>query len=136
MNPPIWQQQVQNEYLSAKGEVPEFAEPSDARMSNTRKFVSSEKKQEYLVFQVKNNKTPDYDAYTNDIAIVNFYFDKSTVLLYKRDQRMTIIDYISQMGGLLGLGIGMSFLSIIELLYWMTIRLGRNITESKDKKSQ
>ena len=135
MNPPIWQQLVQNEYLSAKGEVPEFAEPSDARMSNTRKFVSSEAKQAYLVFQVKNNKTPDYDAYTNDIAIVNFYFDKSTVLLYKRDQRMTTIDYISQMGGLLGLGIGMSFLSIIELLYWMTIRLGRNISESKVKNS-
>ena len=133
MNPPIWQQLVQNEYLSAKGKVPEFAEPSDERMSNTRSFVSSEEKQAYLVFQVKNNKTPDYDAYTNDIAIVNFYFDKSTVLLYKRDQRMTTIDYISQMGGLLGLGIGMSFLSIIEILYWMTIRLGRNISGSKVK---
>ena len=97
----------------------------------TRKFVSSEEKQAHLVFQVKNNRTPEYDAYTNDIAIVNFYFDKSTVMLYKRDQRMTTIDYISQMGGLLGLGIGCSFISIIELLYWTTIRLGRNISESK-----
>ena len=131
MNPPIWQQLVQNEYISAQGDVPEFASPTDARMSNTRKFVSSEEKQAHLVFQVKNNKTPEYDAYTNDIAIVNFYFDKSTVMLYKRDQRMTMIDYISQMGGLLGLGIGCSFISIIELFYWMTIRLGRNIGESK-----
>ena len=131
MNPPIWQQLVQNEYISAQGEVPEFASPTDSRMSNTRKFVPSEEKQSHIVFQVKNNKTPEYDAYTNDIAIVNFYFDKSTVMLYKRDQRMTTIDYISQMGGLLGLGIGCSFISIIELFYWMTIRLGRNFSSSK-----
>ena len=134
MNPPIWSQLVQNEYESAKGEVPEFAAPNEKRMSNTRKYVASKKKEAYLVLQVKNNRTPYYDAYTNDIAIVNFYFDKSTVLLYKRNQRMTEIDFISQMGGLLGLGIGCSFISIIELLYWMTIRFGRNASESKKKK--
>ena len=133
MNPPIWSQLVQNEYISANGEVPEFATPTETRMSNTRKYVASQEKEAFLVLQVKNNQTPEYDAYTNDIARVNFYFDKSTVLLYKRDQRMTEIDFISQMGGLLGLGIGCSFISIIELLYWMTIRLGRNSAGVKGK---
>ena len=133
MNPPIWQQLVQNEYLSAKGEVPDFASPSESRMSNTRQYVTSEEQKASLVLQANNLKNPEYDAYTDDIAIVNFYFDKSTVMLYKRDERMTTIDYISQMGGLLGLGIGCSFISIIELFYWMTIRLGRNIKGSRAK---
>ena len=132
INPPIWQQLVENEYENNNdGIVPEFASATETRMSNTRKYVSSEEKQSQLVFRAKNNATPDYDAYINDIAIVSFYFDKSTVMLYKRDQRMTMIDYISQMGGLLGLGIGCSFISIIELLYWLTIRLARNLSNSK-----
>ena len=45
---------------------------------------------------------PTYNAYEKDIAMVNFYFDKSSILQYKRQERMTQVDYISQMGGLLG----------------------------------
>ena len=132
INPPIWQQLVENEYeKSNDGIVPDFASATITRMSNTRKYVSSEEKQSQLVFRAQNNATPDYDAYINDIAIVSFYFDKPTVMVYDRDQRMTMIDYISQMGGLLGLGIGCSFISIIELLYWLTIRLARNLSNPK-----
>ena len=40
---------------------------------------------------------------------------------------MTKIGYISQVGGLMGLCLGFSFLSIIELIYWFTYRLGRNM---------
>ena len=43
---------------------------------------------------------------------------------------MTMTDYISQMGGLLGLGIGFSFVSAVEIIYWLTIRLFRNMNES------
>ena len=45
---------------------------------------------------------PTYNAYEKDIAMVNFYFDKSSILQYIRQERMTKVDYISQMGGLLG----------------------------------
>ena len=126
MNPPIWSELVQNEYREANGKVPEYALPNNKRMPNTRRYVATKEKEDALVFSVQNNQTPVYDAYKMDIAIVNFYFDKSTVLCYKRGQRMTEIDFISQMGGLLGLGLGCSFISIVELLYWMTIRLFRN----------
>ena len=40
---------------------------------------------------------------------------------------MTFVQYISQIGGLLGLWMGFSFISAIEILYWFTIRLPRNI---------
>ena len=133
-NPPIWSQSVQNEYREVNGMIPEYALPSNERMSNTRRYVDTKEKEDALVFSVQNNQTPVYDAFTTDIAIVNFYFDKSTVLLYKRGQRMTEIDFISQMGGLLGLGLGCSFISIVELLYWITLRLFRNIISRNNGK--
>ena len=73
-------------------------------------------------------RNPYYDAFENDIGVVNFYFDKSTVLEFKRAQRMKTEDYISQMGGLIGLGIGFSFVSAVEIIYWITIRLIYNIS--------
>ena len=54
---------------------------------------------------------PTYNAYEKDIAMVNFYFDKSSILQYIRQERMTKVDYISQIGGLLGLFMGISFIS-------------------------
>ena len=39
---------------------------------------------------------------------------------------MTVIDFISQLGGLAGVCIGMSLMSVVELVYWFTIRLITN----------
>ena len=39
---------------------------------------------------------------------------------------MTLVDYISQIGGLLGLFIGFSLISAIEIVYWLTFRFLRN----------
>ena len=49
---------------------------------------------------------------------------------FTRQQSMTVVDYISQLGGLLGLFLGFSFISGVELFYWLTIRLGKNIRNS------
>ena len=39
---------------------------------------------------------------------------------------MTVLDYVAQIGGFLGLFIGFSLISAIEILYWLTFRLTRN----------
>ena len=79
------------------------------------------------VFQASNTKSPTYDAYQRDIAMVTFFFESTTAFEYTRDERMTLIQYISQMGGLMGLCTGFSFISAIEILYWFTIRYLRNL---------
>ena len=62
-----------------------------------------------------------------------------------REAKMTTVDYLSQvsanadsestmkieynssqMGGLMGLCMGCSFISFIEVIYWITYRLARN----------
>ena len=88
-----------------------------------------------LVLRSQVEQVPTYNAYERDIAQVHFYFDKSSILQFTRQKRMTLVDYISQMGGLLGLFIGFSFISGIELIYWITFRLMKNFKVNQRLKS-
>jgi len=68
----------------------------------------------------QNPKT--YDAYENDIALVQVFFRKSTMFQLGKQPRMTWIDYLSAVGGLLGLVLGMGIPSFIELI-WVCLRM-------------
>ena len=138
MNPSIWRQMVQDEFIAIDGSVPDYAQPGPQKMNNQRNYVVNPNRIDTLPFKEQILDNPTYDAYENDIAVVNFYFDKSTVIEFKRAQRMNLGDYISQMGGLIGLGIGFSFVSAVEIIYWLTIRLFSNVSLSnkKDRKRE
>ena len=50
---------------------------------------------------------------------------------FERSRRMTWLDFISSLGGICGLCLGVSFVSVIELVYWFTLRLfGRVLGKS------
>ena len=60
-------------------------------------------------------------AYGRDnLALVQILIQKPYYTKYKRDVAMTFTTYIANTGGLLGLCLGFSFLSAIEILYWCT----------------
>ena len=64
-------------------------------------------KVEESVFDYMNNhEDVEYDAYEKDIALVHFYFETSTIFQYYRQQKVTIVGFISQVGGVLGLFLG------------------------------
>ena len=126
MNPPLWSNLVTNEYMAAKGNVPAFAKPSIERQSNMRPLGYKAEQQDTSGRNGADDPNPSYDAFERDIGIVNFYFEKSVILQYKRSSRLTVVDMISQIGGLLGVAMGVSLLSVVELVYWFTIRLLRN----------
>ena len=44
---------------------------------------------------------------------------------FQRSLRMTVIDFIGNVGGLFGLCLGFSLISFFELLYWFLIRTSR-----------
>ena len=139
MNPPIWSNMVENEFTGAGyTEAPEYARPngSQGRFANIRNTIVNPAIIQDLTLLTYYKKNPTYDAFEKDIAIVNFYFDQSSIVQFKRSLRMTMTDYISQMGGLLGLGIGFSFVSAVEIIYWITIRLFRNISDSNKVKGK
>ena len=87
--------------------------------SNTREYKKSNIAN--AIFQHKLKESPTYEAYEKDIAIVNFFFGKSTFWQFERAENMTWSDYIAQLGGILGLFLGFSVVSAIEIVYWLTI---------------
>ena len=123
MNPPIWGQQVIDQYTEEIGNVPQYV--SEVIDSNIRDFTVHSA--DHQIFTATNTKQTKYNAYERDIAMATFYFDTSTVFQYSREERMTALGYISQMGGLLGLCMGVSFISVIELIYWVMIKFVKNM---------
>lgn len=56
-------------------------------------------------------------------SIVAIFFREQDVTLLKRVEVYTYIDFVAICGGLLGLFLGASVLSLVEFLYYSTLRL-------------
>ena len=46
---------------------------------------------------------------------------------YEKTRRMSGFDFLSNVGGLCGLCLGFSLMSGVEILYWIVIRIVRNV---------
>lgn len=57
------------------------------------------------------------------LTYLQFHFEESAFLEMKRISAYTMTDFIAQIGGILGLFLGFSVLSLIEILYYCTVRL-------------
>ena len=73
-----------------------------------------------------------YDAYEEDMAQVVFFFSKPVTTELLSSPRMTVFDFVASLGGILGLLMGVSFMSVIEwptgsLLSWRRLHLRRRI---------
>jgi len=63
-----------------------------------------------------------YEAFQEDIAVVEICFRKSAIMQFSSQATMSWIDYFSAVGGLLGLVLGMGIVSFIEI-FWVCLRL-------------
>ncbi|KOB66623.1 Gonad-specific amiloride-sensitive sodium channel 1, partial [Operophtera brumata] len=72
-----------------------------------------------------------------NISKVEIYFKKSQFMSFHRSELFGITDLLANIGGILDLFLGFSFLSLVEILYFITLRLGvairRDIVEEKKK---
>lgn len=60
-------------------------------------------------------------------------FAKPEFLAMRMSAQFSLTDFISQCGGLLGLFMGVSILSIVEVIYYFTIKLMYRVKEKKDE---
>ena len=115
INPPIWGQSVIDQYMEEKGENPRYVK--DRYNTNYRNFTRSEDETSE-VFAAANRKKRQYDAYEKDVGMVTFFFETTTAYEFYRTPKLTWTDFISQCGGMMGLCLGFSLVSIFEIIYW------------------
>ena len=93
---------------------------------NYRSEIGDVRKNITMIFSSEFKEEQTYDAFEKDIGIVNIFFSEKKILKYVTSNRMSELDFLSQIGGSLGLSMGMSIISIIEIIYWLTFRFFRN----------
>ena len=132
LNPTPWVAMAQTEFDSEKESIPWYLDTSSSILNKTRfsnkRLRFKENNANYAeLFPTEIKRNPTYDAFEDDIGIINVYFAGDKISKFVTANRMSINDFMSRIGGSLGLGMGISFISIIELIYWFTIRLSANI---------
>lgn len=65
-----------------------------------------------------------------DEVLLKFRFKENEFQRTIRHQPFTVVEFIAQFGGLLGLFVGASFLSVVEIFYFFSFRLVVNILRS------
>jgi len=68
-----------------------------------------------------------YNAFEKDIAIVNVFFDTPTATEFRNQASMDWYTYLANVGGVLGLCIGLSIMTIFELI-WLAGKILRVVT--------
>ncbi|CAH0696804.1 unnamed protein product [Spodoptera exigua] len=66
------------------------------------------------------NRTPEY--FTENMLVVHFYFEENTFMRFTKGEIFGLTEFLSNTGGLLGLCMGFSMMSAVELLYYLTLR--------------
>ncbi|KAG5673244.1 hypothetical protein PVAND_003307 [Polypedilum vanderplanki] len=69
----------------------------------------------------------DDGADDNETFVINVRMNTDNMILFRRYQQFSFSDAISYVGGLLGLFAGISVLSIVEIFYFITLRLLNDI---------
>ena len=130
MNPAPWMNTAQNEFLKANQSVPWYldtdssqAEEGMKQFANKRKQVAGHHSVSNAMFPSQLKDNPFYDAFEKDIGILRIFFSEDKILKYVTKNRMSNFDFLSQIGGSLGLAMGISIISIIEIFYWFAFRL-------------
>ena len=134
-NPVPWMTTAQKEFKTANQTIPwylntnysETLSDDDAtRFSNQRSMKDNEEKTGNSIFSPGSAEETTYDAFKKDIGIVNIFFSEEKILKYVTSNRMSDFEFIVQIGSTLGFYMGVSIISIIELIYWFTIRYYRS----------
>jgi amiloride-sensitive sodium channel len=68
----------------------------------------------------------EFDFLYGYFASATIYFDDDEYIAYKRYASYETVAFLSNIGGLLGLFLGVSIFSFVEILYFLTLRLVGN----------
>ena len=134
-NPTPWMATAQKDFKNANLTIPWYLNTNSSQISKTADFmrfpnqrlrIPEEREKSNLIFFSELEGEQTYDAFKKDIGIVNIFFSDEKILRYMTANTMSDLDFLSQIGGSLGLSMGVSIISVIEIIYWFTILFFRN----------
>ena len=82
----------------------------------TRNYAKKSLLNNTIITSKFQNETLTYDLLKESVLSLNIYYDKLTYTGITKDAKTELIDLISNIGGLLGLFLGISFLSFVEII--------------------
>ena len=87
-------------------------------VNNDKKLCSSQMQPNHAMV-LKNNKLANFllEYSRENLAILRVLFKDPYYMLIKRDEQMSMLSFLGNTGGLLGLCMGMSLVSIFEIVY-------------------
>ncbi|XP_037931939.1 pickpocket protein 28-like [Teleopsis dalmanni] len=87
-------------------------------------------------FEIVNQKVEDFDHIyvEKNIGVVNMYFKENSFRSHLQTEFIGISDFLSNVGGLMGLFLGFSFISIAEFFYFAIMRPCRSLLKRKNSK--
>ncbi|KAG6446862.1 pickpocket protein 28 [Manduca sexta] len=62
------------------------------------------------------------EYFTENMLVIHFYFEDNTFVRFTKGEIFGLTEFLSNTGGLLGLCMGFSVMSAVELLYYLTLR--------------
>jgi amiloride-sensitive sodium channel len=71
------------------------------------------------------DKNPEYtdDTYVStNLAVLHVYYKTLHFMRHERGELYGLVDFFSNIGGLMGLCMGFSALSLVEVVYFFTLR--------------
>ena len=94
----------------------------DKAYEEWQKNTTSRAKQK-IYERLRDDYERQLNHFRDDAAVVHVYFQELGIIKYERDELYGIIDVIAAFGGIIGLCMGFSLLSLVELIYWFTLRM-------------
>ena len=82
----------------------------------------------------QRNLDEDLFSYTKkNMLMINVFMKDMSVALIETDEKVPTISFIANIGGLLGLCIGLSAVSIFELIYHFVLALKHRLTKNSSR---
>ena len=86
----------------------------------------------YLTIVILNKLNLEYE-WTNNLRIVRIYFDTPTLNIITKDRAAKFVDYVSAIGGTMGLFTGFSIISGVEIIYF-AVKIVRSMFKGDENK--
>uniref|UniRef100_A0A336L5A7 CSON004574 protein n=1 Tax=Culicoides sonorensis TaxID=179676 RepID=A0A336L5A7_CULSO len=113
-----------------------FKEMFKMYLSMIKKLKLSMTFDEFVKVIKESNLTVDFDFWKHTFTQIEVGFGSSRFLGMHRQLSYTFTDFISQIGGILGCFLGISFFSIVEVIYFFVIKLFHKVKKNHEIRQQ